>query len=198
MSLAMLVIVAGCAHAGDDQVDSSVTAPVDTAAVADGEVELTELPVRDGPRKETTSGVPHVQLDVEPVPEVDAELRRRALLLPGVEDRESVRSLPGARSFWLGDDVELARAEVLGGTREFAHVHPNGSLHVWLPVDRAIEVDRTKWGELHPWVDQDGFWDGVVMVYTPETQAELNVTMRIIVDAYNYVTGADLDPEAFK
>lgn len=195
---ALVVITVACADTGLDEVDGSLTATTDTAAAAAAEGELTELPVRDGPRKETTSGVPHVQLDAEPVPEVDAELRRRAFLLPGVEDRESVRSLPGARALWLASDLELARAEVLGGTRELAHIHPDGSLHVWLPVESALEVDRTKWGELHPWVDRDGFWDGVVMVYTPETLAELDVTMRIIVDAYNHVTGADLDPQAFK
>ncbi len=192
------VIVAACAGGGPGEADSPVRAPTDVATVGVTEGELTELPVRDGPRRQTTRSVPHVQLDAQPVPEVDAELRRRAVLLPGVEDRASVRSLPGARSLWLASDVELARAEVLDGTREFAHIHPDGSLHVWLPVDRAVEVDRTKWGELHPWVDREGFWDGVAMVYTPETNAELDVTMRIIVDAYNYVTGADLDPEAFK
>ena len=36
------------------------------------------------------------------------------------------------------------------------------------------------------------------MVFTPETQAEVDVTMRIIVDAYNFVTGADLDPQSFE
>ena len=194
--LALLVIVAGCAAAGRDEVDGSATTPTPTTAAAEGR--LMELPVRDGPRRETTNSVPHIQLDAERVPEVDAALRRRALLLPGVEDRASALSLPGARGLWLASDVELARADVLGRTREFAHIHPDGSLHVWLPVDRAVEVDRTKWGELHPWVDRDGFWDGVVMVYTPETPAELDVTMRIIVDAYNFVTGADLDPNAFK
>ncbi len=130
------------------------------------------------------------------VPELDAELARRAYSLPGVEERESTVSLPGARSLWLADDVELARPEVLQAGREFAHIHPNGSLHVWLPVDRAIEVAETKWGELHPWVGRDDFWDGLVMVYTPETPEELDVTVRLIVDAYNYVTGADIDPEA--
>lgn len=119
-------------------------------------------------------------------------------MLPGVEDRESVLSLPGARGLWLSDEVELVRPDVIAAGREFAHIHPDGSLHVWLPVDRAVEVDQTKWGELHPWADRDGFWDGVVMIYTPETLAELEITIRLVVEAYNFVTGANLDPEAFK
>lgn len=160
--------------------------------------DLAVLPVRDGPRRETTYSVPHIQIDAVPVPEVDAELRRRAFSLPGVEDRESDLSLPGARSLWLADDLELARPDVLLSGREFAHIHPNGSLHVWLPVDRAVEVAETKWGELHPWVGREDFWDGLVMVYTPETLDEVDVTMRLLVDAYNHVTGAELDPATFE
>ena len=73
-----------------------------------------------------------------------AELRRRAFALPGVENRESVLSLPGARGLWLAEHLELARPEVLQGGRESAHIHPDGSLHAWLPVERAIEVAETK------------------------------------------------------
>ena len=43
-------------------------------------------------------------------------------------------------------------------------------------------------------MSRDGFWDGVVLIYTPDTQ-ELDVTIRILVDAYNFVTGAALTPE---
>ena len=156
-----------------------------------------ELPEREGPRRETTGNVPHQQIGAEPVPQVDAELRRRAFLLPGVEDRASTLSLPGARGLVLSDDVEILQPDVLGGGREFAHIHPDGSLHVWLPVELAQEVHDTKWGELHPWVGRDGFWDGVAMVYTPESLEELDITIRLIVDAYNFVTGASLDPADF-
>ena len=172
----------------------------DEATNAEGAVtaEFATLPVRPGPPEETNFlGAPHVQFSAEPIPEVDAELRRRAFSLPGVENRESLLSLPGARGLWLADDLELARPEVLQAGREFAHIHPNGSLHVWLPVDRAIEVAETKWGELHPWVARTDFWDGLVMIYTPESFDGLDITMRLIVDAYNYVTGAELDPEDF-
>lgn len=155
------------------------------------------LPERPGERRATTGSVPHVQLDAELVPDVDAELRRRAFLLPGVEDRPSQLSLPGARGLSLSDDIELQRDDVIAAGREFAHIHPDGSLHVWLPVDRAMEVHETKWGELHPWVDRDGFWDGVVMIYTPETLDEVDITIRLLVDAYNFVTGSTLDAADF-
>ena len=153
-----------------------------------------ELSVRKGPRRQTTGSVPHIQLDAESVPAVDSELRRRAFQLPGVQNLASDRSLPGARGIAFSDGLDLDRPDVIAGSSEFAHIHPDGSLHVWLAVDSAIEVDDKKWGDLPPWVGRDGFWDGVVMVYTPETLDELDVTIQILVDAYNFVTGASLNP----
>ncbi len=170
----------------------SANATQDASVESVGDAGDESLPERAGPRRETTGSVPHVQIDAVPVPAVDAELRRRAFLLPGIEDEASPRSLPGARGLIFADDVELLRPEVSGGSREFAHIHPDGSLHVWMPVNRAIEVDDKKWGELHPWVDRDDFWDGVVMIYTPESPEELEVTMQLLVDAYNYSTGASV------
>ncbi len=70
----------------------------------------------------------------------------RVFLIPGVEERESQLSLPGARALWLADDVELARPEVLQSGREFGHIHPDGSLHLWLPVERAKGSRRNEVG----------------------------------------------------
>ena len=151
------------------------------------------LPERQGPRVATSGAVPHVQLDVGPVADIDAEFRRRAFLLPGVTSEPSAVSLPGAVQIALDPTLDLARPDVIAPSGEFAHIHPDGSLHVWLPVDAASEVHRQKWGELHPWVDRDGFWDGVVMVYTPQTAAEVDITIDILVEAYNFVVGADVD-----
>lgn len=210
--LAALLVAAACSDDGSPAADdaSVSSTPTEASPATETTTEipagdagsnpsggLAVLPTRDGPRRETTGGVPHVQIDALQVPEVDADLRRRVFLLPGVEDRPTQISLPGARALWLADDVDLARPEVLQAGREFGHIHPDGSLHLWLPVDRAEEVDETEWGELHPWVDRDNFWDGVVMIYTPETLDEVDVTVQLVVDAYNYITGADLDPADF-
>lgn len=189
-----LSVFAVAACSGDDDRDEDSSAPDAPGAVDSSETAEFALPERDGPRRETTGSVPHVQLDAQPVPEVDAELRRRVFQLPGVQDSPSDRSLPGARGLALSGDLDLARPDVISGSREFAHIHPDGSLHVWAPVDLAREVHETKWGEIHPWVDQEGFWDGVVMVFTPETFEELEITIDIVVDAYNFVTGASLTP----
>lgn len=196
------LIAAACTSGGttrsDDRAGPAATPTVNATQGSGADpstvANLDVLPVRAGPRRETTGDVPHVQIDAPRVRELDVGLRNRAFALPGVDNLESVRSLPGARGLAVSDDTTLVRPDVIAGTREFAHFHPDGSLHVWLPVDRAIEVDEKKWGELHPWVGRDGFWDGVVMLYTPESADELDVLMRVILDAYNFVTGADVDP----
>ena len=210
--LAAFLVTAACSDdrprtADDVPVSSPIaqvspSAAIATASPADGagsngSTGLAILPTRDGPRRETTGGVPHIQIDGEPVPEVDAELRRRVFLLPGVEERKSQLSLPGARGIWLAEDLELARTDILQAGREFGHIHPDGSLHLWLPVERAKEVAETKWGELHPWVDRESFWDGVAMIYIPETLDEVDVVLQLVVDAYNYIAGANLDPASF-
>ena len=186
----------GACSSGEEPAPIGAEAPTEETATPSAPADAgVALPDRPGARRETTGTVPHVQIDAAPVPAVDAELRRRAFQLPGVENRESDRSLPGARGLALSNRAGLARPDVIAGSNEFAHIHPDGSLHVWLPVERAIEVDQTKWGELHPWVSRNGFWDGVVMIYTPETPEELDITILILVDAYNFVTGAALAPE---
>ncbi len=187
-----VLAVAGCS--GDDEHEGSAPS-LDRSTASDGsgttEFALSE---RDGPRRGRTGSVPHVQLDAEPVADVDAELRRRLFKLPGVQDLPSERSLPGARGLALSGELDLARPDVIDGSREFAHIHPDGSLHVWAPVDLALAVHDTNWGEIHPWVDRDGFWDGVVMLFTPETLDELETTIWVVVEAYNFVTGASLTP----
>lgn len=151
------------------------------------------LPERDGPRTKTTGTVPHTQIGVDPVPEVNDELFRRAYSLPGVENRPTIVSLPGARGMWLEDSIPVVHPEAIVSGREFAHIHEDGSLHAPLPLERALEVAETGWGERHPWAEQRDGWEGLVMLYTPQSMAELDITFQLIVESYNFVTGQSLD-----
>lgn len=150
------------------------------------------LPDRHGLRPATTDGVPHVQINVDVVPELNAELLRRVEMIPDVEVRQTIVSLPGALGFWLNDDLNLAHPEVIVRGREFAHVHPDGSLHASLPPKLAREAVDAGWATHHPWADQRQGWDGFVMIYTPQTDAELDVVFRLIEASYNFVTGRNL------
>lgn len=154
------------------------------------------LPARSGPPIETTPGVPHVQIGVEAVPELQAELLRRVSALPGVDVRHTVIGMWGAKGFWLLEDLALARPGVIYRGREFAHLHTDGSLHASLPPERAFEAVAAGWAVRHPSAQYHARLEGFVMLYTPRTKAELDVTLRLIVDGYNYVTGRDAVPMA--
>ena len=155
------------------------------------------LPERSGPRTETTGTVPHTQIKVEPVAEVNDELYRLTFALPGVENHPTIVSLPGADGIWLDDSLPVIHPEAIVAGREFAHIHPDGSLHAPLPLARALEVEETGWGERHPWADQRDGWGGLVMLYTPQSFEELEITFQLIVESYNYVTGLSLDASDF-
>lgn len=150
------------------------------------------LPRRAGPRPTTSKGMPHTQIGVVPEPALDRELRRRAFALPGVLDRPSIISVPGARALWLADDVDLLRPESVLRGREFAHIHPDGSLHATLSPERAREAIAAGWAEPHPIAAQLGM-PGLVMLYTPSTSEELAIVVGLVVDSYNFFTGRSVD-----
>ncbi|WP_171182254.1 luciferase family protein [Ruegeria sp. HKCCD8929] len=150
-----------------------------------------ELPRRTTPIPETTKGVPHVQIGVEPVPEISAALLDRVAMVPGVDIRNTVISLPGALGFWITEDVALARPEVIVGGREFAHIHPDGSLHASLPPALAKHAVETGWAVSHPWANQRPGWEGFVMIFTPTNAEELEVVLDLVQASYDFVTGQE-------
>ena len=147
------------------------------------------IPQRSGHPPLTNKNMPHSQIGVRPVPEVNAELFRRAFALPDVTNQPTVISVPGARALWLDERVPL-RQPVMAG-REFAHIHPDGSLHASLSPQRAREAIEAGWAEPHPMAAYMGN-EGMVMLYTPRTMEELDVVFQLVVDSYNFVTGRDL------
>ena len=149
-----------------------------------------EYPKRITPVPVTTDTVPHVQIGVSVDPAIYAELLSRVSGIPGVEIRASIISLPGARGFWISDGVELRRPEAIVRGREFAHVHPDGSLHASLPPDIAVKAVNAGWAVHHPWAGQRPGWDGFVMIYTPQSREELEVVLKLVTQSYQYVTRA--------
>ena len=154
-----------------------------------------DWPNRESARPYTTNGVPHVQVGVEAVPELTAELLRLVEDLPDVDVRDTVVSMPGAMGFWLADDLTLKRPEVIVGGREFAHIHPDGSLHASLDPETAKAAIESGWAIAHPWSDQRPGWEGFVMIYTPLSVEELDVVFELVLDSYNFVTGKAFDRE---
>lgn len=148
------------------------------------------IPKRSGPRPLTNKNMPHSQIEVQPVPDVNAELYRRAFALPDVTNKPTIISIPGARALWLDESLPLANSVMAG--REFAHIHPDGSLHVTLSPQRRDEAIEAGWAEPHPMAQYMGN-EGMVMLYTPRTMEELEVIFQLIVDSYNFVTGRSVN-----
>jgi len=157
---------------------------------------LPQLPVRSGERIHTTGSVPHVQMNVQPNHAINDTLVQFAFSLPGVTERPTRVSLPGAKGMWLDDSVSVERPDVILSGREFAHIHPDGSLHAPLSVERAREVAEKGWGELHPWSGRRRGMDGFVMIFSPLNENELETVKQLIVDSYNHVTGQNLSAAA--
>jgi phospholipase/carboxylesterase len=134
-------------------------------ATAPGSAQNVTFPMRDGARPETTNGVPHMQIDVSPVPELSEEMLRQVAEFPGVVLGATRVSLPGAVGFQLTSDAPIAQPQAIVGGREFAHLHPDGSLHASLHPDTARAAIDAGWAVAHPWADQRAGWQGFVMIY---------------------------------
>lgn len=150
------------------------------------------LPNRLTPIPQTTNSVPHVQLLVQPIPELSSELLRRVSAFPGVELRGTIVGRSGSTGFWLQDQMPLARPDVIVRGREFAHLHPDGSLHAALDPELAAVAVQAGWATPHPWAKQRQGWEGFVMLYTPSSQDELEVVYQLVVESYRFVTGRDI------
>lgn len=151
-------------------------------------VQALELPDRDVPRPRTTDGVPHVQLGVTPRPEIKTALLGRVGNHPGIDIRPTIVSLPGALGFWIDEGIPLAHPEVIVRGREFAHLHPDGSLHASLSPALAARAVNAGWAIPHPWATQRPGWEGFVMIYTPQNEAELEIVFHLIVAGFDFVT----------
>jgi hypothetical protein len=155
------------------------------------------LPTRRGSRPRTTPTNPHTQLEQNPQREVVEELARRVFALPGVEERPSAISVPGARALWLSEDVQAGPQEAFMIGREFAHIHPmpDGSLHAALPPEVAQEAVEKGWAEQHPVARMGRMPQNVVMIYAPRDAQEIEVVAGLVAEACRYAGGAAPDTE---
>lgn len=156
------------------------------------------LPPRRGPRPQTTPTNPHTQLDQQPEGSAVGErLADRVFALPGVRERPSAISVPGARALWLDAPAGPADAFMVGG--EFAHLHPSPdlSLHVALPPPLARTAVEAGWGEVHPVARRGLIPAHVVMLYAPRDDHELDVVAGLVEAAWRYASGeAGIDGDA--
>ncbi|MEA2395360.1 MAG: hypothetical protein QOJ82_3251 [Solirubrobacteraceae bacterium] len=141
------------------------------------------LPRRAGKSPRTTPNNPHTQLDQQPTdPALIEELARRAFALPGVVERPSRISVPGARALTLAEDEPTGPRHAFLIDREFAHLHPapDHSLHAMLPEDVAAAAIDAGWAEIHPVARLGMIPPTAVMLYAPRDETELDVVERLV------------------
>jgi hypothetical protein len=154
--------------------------------------ETAELPVRGGERPRTTPTNPHTQLDQQPADaDLVDELARRAFALPGVVERPSAISVPGARALVLGDGEPSGPPEAFLIGREFAHLHPapDHSLHAMLPLELVDEAIEAGWAEHHPVALRGLIPRTAVMLYAPRDEAELRIVEALLRASHAFARG---------
>lgn len=149
------------------------------------------LPRRPGSRPTTTPTNPHTQLDQQPSDSQQREqLAASVFALPGVVERPSLISVPGARALWLSDgNAGPPEAFMVGN--EFAHLHPapDQSLHAMLPPALAVEAVEAGWAEQHPVARRGLIPANAVMLYAPRDDAERAVVEELVRASHAYARG---------
>lgn len=150
-----------------------------------------KLKPRLGQKPETTSNLPHSQLTQHGPDHIIAKLHKWSFALPDIGNQPSGISVPGSRALVVHDGVACNHEAFMIG-REFAHIHPHpdsGSMHLMLPAEDAVEVTSKGWGEDHYLVTQ-GHWPvGLVMVFSPRNEEELETVKLIVKKSYEFAVG---------
>lgn len=154
-------------------------------------VGLDDLPERAGEFPRTSTNTPQEQLSQQAPADLQEELFARLSKLDGVGTRDSAISVPGARAFVVRKPGGPEEAFLVPQVGEFAHLHPSydGSLHLALPPSLAADLLTKRWGVAHPLAGLR-VTPGMVMVFGPRDEAELEVVAAIVATSHAWATGA--------
>lgn len=159
--------------------------------MGEGAIDLTRLPPRPGPRPATTPTNPHTQLDQQPADRAQRDRLAAALFaLPGVVERPSRISVPGARALWLEEGAGGPPEAFMVGA-EFAHLHPgtDQSLHAMLPPGLVDASVAAGWAEPHPVARLGLIPPTAVMIYAPRDDDERDVVKALVRASHAYGRG---------
>ena len=152
-----------------------------------------ELPVREGHHPEIGQKPPQLQFSDLGPEDIRLALRKWAFsTFPNVREHDTMISVPTSRALWLEEGISAAHDDAFmptPGSREFCHLHEDGSFHAVVDVAIEDEILGKQWGVRHMYYDR-----GVkeMLVYAPRNENELTVAKRIITESYRYASG-DVD-----
>ena len=149
-----------------------------------------ELPIREGNHPEIGQEPPQLQFSDLGSDEIRLKLKEWSFsTFPNVREHDTLISVPTSRALWLDEKVQAAHDDAFmppPNSREFCHLHADGSFHTVVHVAIENEILEKQWGVRHMYYDR-----GVkeVLVYAPRNNNELIVAKRIIVESYRYASG---------
>src|SRR5918998_5348968 len=144
------------------------------------------LRARRGTPPCTTPAYPHEQLTQSGTVALRERLHERAGALPGVVEGSNGTSAPDTRTYLLEPEYAEGPREAFLARGEFAHLHPDGSLHLTLPRELGDEVMVQGWGEVHIDAETRRGSPIFMMVYAPRDDDELEAVWRIVRSSYEF------------
>jgi hypothetical protein len=149
-----------------------------------------ELPTRTGDAPKIGQVPPQLQFS-----DLGPENIRLALKVwtfqafPKAREHDTLISVRSSRALWLDESVPAAHDDAFmppPGSREFCHLHEDGSFHAVVDVSVENDILNKGWGVRHMYYDR-----GVkeVLVYAPRDDHELKFAKRIVIESYRYASG---------
>ena len=154
-----------------------------------------QLPTRAGKQPITGQQPPQLQFSDQSPDHIRQALKDWMFSnIPHTREHDTLISVPSSRALWLDEAITPAHQDAFmppAGSREFCHLHQDGSIHTVLSEEAEEEILQKKWGLRHPWYNK-----GVkeILVYAPRDNDELRVLKQVIVQSYRYATN-DFDTE---
>jgi hypothetical protein len=148
------------------------------------------LPFREGEHPEIGQEPPQLQFSDLGPEDVRLALKEWAFsTFPNVIEHDTAISVPTTRALWLDESVLAAHDDAFmptPGSREFCHLHRDGSFHAVVDVSVEDEILEKRWGVRHMYYDR-----GVkeMLVYAPRNDDELIVAKKIVTESYRYASG---------
>ncbi len=148
------------------------------------------LPMRIGEAPEIGKVPPQLQFTDKSPKEVYQKLHDWMFsTFPKVRKEPTRISVPSSIAMWLDENENVGHIDAFmppPGSREFTHLHLDGSIHTVLGTEIENEILAKKWGVRHMYYNR-----GVkeVLVYAPRNEEELEILKSVIIKSYEYATG---------
>lgn len=153
-------------------------------------MQLLNLPQRVGAPPETGAKPPQLQFsETSPRDVYQAMAEWFFSTFPHTREEPTRISVPTSRALWLDENIN-AKPEAFmppPGSREFGHLHEDGSFHLVMAEADEEDVISKSWGLPHMWRDR-----GVneILVYAPRTVEEIEILKPVIEASYRFATAS--------